>query len=213
MSREVAEEALARGIALAGRLDADAVVCGEMGIANSTAASAVAAALLRVPPQAVTGPGTGVNADALRHKVAVIEQALALNRPDPTDAVDVLAKVGGFEICVLAGLMIGSATARRAVLLDGLISAAAGLVAARISPEARDYFIASHLSTEPGHALILRDLRLEPLLDLGLRLGEGTGAALALPLLDAACRLLSEMATFEEAGVSKRDTTGDANFE
>jgi nicotinate-nucleotide--dimethylbenzimidazole phosphoribosyltransferase len=203
MSRRQAEEGLARGAALGLEgLDADAVACGEMGIGNTTAASAIAAALLRRPAAAVTGRGTGVGDAALRHKVTVIDAALSALAPDPGDPVDVLAKVGGFEIAVLAGAMIGCAAARRAVVVDGLISAAAALLAARLAPPARDYFFASHLSTEPGHAFMLEDLGLSPMLDLGMRLGEGTGAVLALTLLEAACRILAGMATFEEAGVA-----------
>ncbi len=214
MARAVAEEALRRGIEL-GRdgVDADALACGEMGIANSTAASAVIAALMRMPAREVTGPGAGVDAAALGHKIEVIDAALSLHRPDPGDAVDVLSKVGGFEIGVLAGIMLGAAAARRVVVIDGLISGAAALIAARLAPEARDYLIAGHLSTEPGHALVLRDLELVPLLQLEMRLGEGTGAVLALPLLEAACRLLAEMATFEEAGVSGRAVAEATNFE
>jgi nicotinate-nucleotide--dimethylbenzimidazole phosphoribosyltransferase len=214
MPRSTAEAALARGIEY-GRhaIAAEAVACGEMGIGNTTAASALAAALLGAPAAAVTGPGAGVDAAALRHKVAVIDAAIALHRPDAADPVDVLSKVGGFEIAVLAGIMIGCAAERRVVVTDGLISCAAALVAGRLVPGATGYMVASHLSTEPGAALILRDLGLNPLLDLNLRLGEGTGAALALPLLDAACRLLSEMATFDEAAVSGRSAAGEDAFE
>jgi nicotinate-nucleotide--dimethylbenzimidazole phosphoribosyltransferase len=203
MSRGQAEEGLERGAAL-GRagLDADAVACGEMGIGNTTAASAIAAALLRRPAIEVTGRGTGVDDAAFRHKVAVIDAALVALAPDPDDPVDVLAKVGGFEIAVLAGAMVGCAAARRAVVVDGLISAAAALVAARLAPAVRPYLFASHLSVEPGHALILGDLGLAPVLDLRMRLGEGTGAVMALTVLEAACRVLAGMATFEEAGVA-----------
>ncbi|HEY7270143.1 MAG TPA: nicotinate-nucleotide--dimethylbenzimidazole phosphoribosyltransferase [Dehalococcoidia bacterium] len=205
MSRVTAEEALARGIDFGRRSEGYGVIaCGEMGIGNTTAASAVAAALLGLRAADVTGPGTGVSIDAVAAKRAVIDAALALHRPDPSDAVDVLSKVGGFEIAVLAGIMIGAASMRRVVVVDGVISGAAALAAARLVPECVDYMVAAHLSTEPGHAFILSDLGLSPLLDLNLRLGEGTGAALALPILDAACRILSEMATFEEAAVSGR---------
>lgn len=214
MGRETAMAAIEKGVELGRfRTDADVVVCGEMGIGNSTAASAVTAALLGLRANAVTGPGAGLDAGALRHKTDVIDAAIDLNQPDPSDAVDVLAKVGGFEIGVLAGVMIGSASRRRAVVLDGLISSSAALIASRLAAGVREYFFAGHLSTEPGHGWILRDLALRPLLDLGLRLGEGTGAALALPLLDAACRLLSEMATFEEAGVAGRLPGHDESFE
>jgi nicotinate-nucleotide--dimethylbenzimidazole phosphoribosyltransferase len=205
MPREQAESAVRRGIELARSVfDADVVACGEMGIGNTTAASAVIAALLGAPAGSVTGPGTGLKPASLARKAAVIHRALALHRPDREDAIDVLSKVGGFEIAVLAGIMIGCASRRRIAVIDGLISSAAALVAARLAPGSTQYMVASHLSTEPGHILVLRDLGLEPLLDLNLRLGEATGAALALAILEAACRLLSEMATFEEAAVSGR---------
>lgn len=214
MTEESAADAVQRGVAL-GRdgIDADGIACGEMGIGNSTAASAIAAALLGAPPAAVTGPGAGLDPGGVRRKAEVIEAALRLHRPDSSDPLDVLRKVGGFEIAVLAGIMIGAASGRRAVVLDGLISSAAALVAAGLAPGLPDYLVASHLSTEPAHALILERLGLVPILDLCLRLGEGTGAVLALPLLDASCRLLSEMATFEEAGVARQDQQMEANFE
>jgi nicotinate-nucleotide--dimethylbenzimidazole phosphoribosyltransferase len=214
MSRASAVEALSRGIKLGfDRIDADTVACGEMGIGNSTAACAVAAVLLGLPPSTLVGPGTGVDAAGLRRKTDAIEGALALHRPDPADPVDVLSKVGGFEFGVLAGAMIGGAAARRAMVVDGLISAAAALVAARLSPAVRDFMFASHLSTEPAHRWILADLGLAPMLDLELRLGEGTGAVLAMPLLDAACKILSDMATFGEAGVSGREPGEDGGLE
>jgi nicotinate-nucleotide--dimethylbenzimidazole phosphoribosyltransferase len=207
MPVETAIEALNEGIQLGvNGISADVVACGEMGIGNSTAASALTAALLKMPPREVTGQGTGVGLQALQYKIEVIEAALALHRPDPADPLDVLAKLGGFEIAVLAGLMIGCAAARRVVVMDGLISSAAALAASRLAPGVCDYLFASHLSTEPGHAWILQELALSPLLDLRLRLGEGTGALLATPLLEASCRLLREMATFDEAGVSGRQT-------
>jgi nicotinate-nucleotide--dimethylbenzimidazole phosphoribosyltransferase len=200
-----ARRCIETGIALAADCDADVIGCGEMGIGNTTAASAVVAALLGLPARRVTGRGTGVDARAFRRKLFFVEQALALNQPSADDAMDVLARVGGFEIGVLAGLMIGAAARRRVVLVDGFISGAAALIAAGLAPRSVDYMLASHLSTEPGHRLTLKRLGLEPLLDLRLRLGEGTGAALAMPLLDAACRILAEMATFDEAGVSGKE--------
>jgi nicotinate-nucleotide--dimethylbenzimidazole phosphoribosyltransferase len=213
MTAATATRAVQAGIDFAGEIDADAVVCGEMGIGNSTAAAAVAAALLGLRAADVVGPGTGVDLEGMARKRRVVDAALALHRPDASDAVDVLAKVGGFEIAVLSGVVIGCAAARRVVLVDGLISTAAALVASRLSPASPDYMIAGHLSTEPGQPHILRDLGLTPVLDLELRLGEGTGAALALPSLDAACRLLSEMATFDEAAVSRRQGDAAAGIE
>lgn len=202
MSDAQARQCLDAGIALAGRLDADVIGCGEMGIGNTTAASAIVAAQLGEPVTAVTGRGTGLDRAGVERKVRVIEEALRRNQPRQGNALDILAKVGGFEIGVLAGLMIGAAAGRRAVLVDGFISSAAALLAVALKPACRDYLLASHLSTEPGHRLTLLRLGLEPLLDLRLRLGEGTGAALAMPVLESACRVISEMATFDEAGVS-----------
>jgi nicotinate-nucleotide--dimethylbenzimidazole phosphoribosyltransferase len=203
MSREQALAALTNGIELARELSdrCTVVALGDMGIANTTAASALHAALLGVSPAAVCGPGTGLDADGVRHKVVVVERALAANAP-LGDAVEVLAALGGFELAFLAGLALGAAAERLAVVLDGFIVAAAALVAARIEPRVVDYMIAAHLSPEPGHRLSLDALGLRPLLDLGLRLGEGSGAALALPLLRASLAVLQEMATFESAQVT-----------
>jgi len=206
MTRTLAARAIAEGIALleaerAGE-GVDIVACGEMGIGNTTPAAAIIAATTGRPPRAVTGRGTGVDDARFEAKVAAVEQALRVNRPDATDGVDLLAKVGGFEIGVLAGIYLAGAATRTPVLIDGVISGAAALIAEAIAPEARAYFLASHRSAEPGHTAALEHLQLEPLLDLGLRLGEGTGAALGMTLCVAACRLLDEMATFDEAGVS-----------
>jgi nicotinate-nucleotide--dimethylbenzimidazole phosphoribosyltransferase len=179
----------------------DIVALGDMGIGNTTAAGALHAALLGVPAAAVCGSGTGLDPDGVRRKAEVINRALGANgRLD--DPVDVLAAVGGFEIALLAGVALGAAAERVAVVLDGFIVTAAALVAAHLEPAVSDYMVAGHLSPEPGHRLGLDALGLEPLLDLGLRLGEGTGAALALPLLQASLALLAEMATFDEAGVT-----------
>ena len=205
MSREAAVRALEFGIALAAELHEAGVgllAVGEMGIGNTTAASAITAAFLGLPPEQVTGRGTGVDDDRLRRKVGAVGQALAVNRPDPADPLDVLAKVGGFEIGGLAGVILGAAARQTPVVLDGFITGAAALVAAGLCPAARDYLIAAHRSSEPGHGFILRRLDLRPLLDLDMRLGEGTGAALALNLVEASLRLLAEMATFEAAGVT-----------
>jgi nicotinate-nucleotide--dimethylbenzimidazole phosphoribosyltransferase len=180
----------------------DVVALGEMGIGNTTAASAITAALIGLPPAAVTGRGTGVDDAALARKVGVVERALAINHPDPTDPLDVLAKVGGLEIAGLVGVALGAAARRIPVVVDGFIAGAAALVAAELCPQVRDYLIAAHVSAETGHRAILGHLGLSPLLDLDLRLGEGSGAALALPLVEAAARLLDEMATFAEAGMT-----------
>ena len=206
MSRETAERAIASGIALVEEERAgaglDIVGCGEMGIGNSTVAAALIAAATGQPAEAVTGRGSGVEGAALRAKIAAVEAALAANRPDPADGVALLAALGGHEIGVLAGVYIGAAAARIPAVMDGLISGAAALVAAAIAPGVRDYVVASHRSPEPGHAAVLVALEAEPLLDLGMRLGEGSGAALGISLCVAACRVLDEMATFGEAGVS-----------
>jgi nicotinate-nucleotide--dimethylbenzimidazole phosphoribosyltransferase len=209
MSRAVAERAIGEGIALfeAERAAAgvDIVACGDMGIGNTTAAAAVIAALTTHPVRAVTGRGTGIDDTRFEAKVDAIERALALHRPDPTDGIRVLATVGGLEIGVLAGVFLAAAAARVPAVVDGVISSSAALIASAISPSAADYMIAGHRSVEPGHIVALEHLGLEPLLDLGMRLGEGTGAALGITLCVAACRLLDEMATFEEAGVTAVD--------
>lgn len=201
LTRAEAHAAVAAGIDLAGELDADVVALAELGIGNTTAAAAVTAAVLGAEARAVCGAGTGVDAAGLARKVAAVEQALAVNRPDPDDPVAVLAAVGGLEIAFLAGVVLGTAGSHRIVLLDGFVTGAAALAAVRLAPAAADTMVAAHLSPEPGHRLVLAELRLEPLLDLGLRLGEGTGAILAVPLLRSAVAVLREMATFAEAGV------------
>jgi nicotinate-nucleotide--dimethylbenzimidazole phosphoribosyltransferase len=198
MGRGEAESLLERG--LRHTLDGRVVALGEMGIANTTVASAVAARLLGVAPEAVCGPGTGLDAAGVAHKVEVVRRALAAN--DATEPMDVLAALGGRELAFLAGVAIGAWRRRTVVLLDGFISTTAALVAARLEPAAGEAMIAAHRSPEPGHALVLEALGLEPLLDFGLRLGEGSGAALALPLLQAAVAILADMATFESAGVT-----------
>ncbi|MGE0228524.1 MAG: nicotinate-nucleotide--dimethylbenzimidazole phosphoribosyltransferase [Dehalococcoidia bacterium] len=206
MTREQAEHAIAEGIALLeaerGDEGVDIVACGEMGIGNTTAAAAVTAAITGRPAHAVTGRGTGIDDERFEIKVRAVQRALDVNRPDPADGLDVLASVGGFEIGVLAGLHLGAAAARIPAVIDGFISGAAALIAAAIAPQVRDHLVASHRSVEAGHTATLDHLGLEPLFDLGMRLGEGTGAALGITFCVAACRLLDEMATFEEAGVS-----------
>ncbi|MSQ30893.1 MAG: nicotinate-nucleotide--dimethylbenzimidazole phosphoribosyltransferase [Dehalococcoidia bacterium] len=206
MTRALAGQAIAEGIALfeAERADAgvDIVAGGEMGIGNSTAAAAIVAAITDVPPRAITGRGTGIDDAAFETKVSTVTHALALHALDARDGAGILAAVGGFEIGVLAGVYLAAAAARVPVVLDGVISTAAALIADALAPGARAFMIAAHRSPEPGHRAALDHLGLEPLLDLGMRLGEGTGAALGISLCVAACRLLDEMATFAEAGVT-----------
>jgi nicotinate-nucleotide--dimethylbenzimidazole phosphoribosyltransferase len=191
---EVVEAEIARGL--------DVVCLGEMGIGNTTAASAIVAAMTGLPVEDVTGRGTGIDDATWRHKLAVVERALRVNRPEPSRPLEVLAKVGGLEIAGLVGVAIGAAAARRPVVVDGFIAAAAMLIATELCPALRGYLIAAHRSAEIGHGATLQRLELEPLFALDLRLGEGSGAALALGVLDAALALLDEMATFAEAGVS-----------
>jgi len=209
MTRAQALEAIGVGIDTVADLVADGVVLvgtGEMGIGNSTAAAAVVSALTGVDPAGVVGPGTGLDDAGVRHKAAVISRALAVNSPDATDALDVLAKVGGLEIAGLAGVVIGAASRGVPVVSDGYISGAATLAALRLAPAAAPWVFASHRSSEPGHRVVLEALGLRPVLELDMRLGEGTGAALAMELLDAACAMMSGMSTFEEAGVSGKES-------
>ena len=205
MTRAQALQAIAVGLDVVEAEYARAVevIClGEMGIGNTTAASAIVAGVTGSAVADVTGRGTGIDDATWQHKVAVIDRALRVNRPDRYDHLDVLAKVGGLEIAALVGVIIGGAARRLPVIVDGFITTAAALVATRLCPPARSYLIAAHRSVERGHAIALEHLELEPLLTLDMRLGEGTGAALALPIVDAALALLDEMATFEDAGVS-----------
>lgn len=184
----------------------DIVAAGEMGIGNSTAAAALIAALTGEPPASVTGRGTGIDGSGWQRKVAVVERALALHRPDRSEPFAVLSCLGGLEIAGLVGVMLGAARRRIPVILDGFISCAAALVAVGMCLRLGDFLISSHLSAEPGHRAALRALGLAPLLDLDMRLGEGTGAALALSIVDSATGVLNEMATFAEAGVSGPST-------
>lgn len=207
MSREEACRALAVGIAVVDKQiesGLDIVGTGDMGIGNTTASSAICAAITGEPVAAITGRGTGIDNAQLAHKVAIIERGLAINRPDPHDPLDVLAKVGGLEIAGLAGVMLGAAARRVPVVVDGFISGAAALIATGLAPNLKDYLIPSHVSAEHGHRSMLRHMGLKPLLDLDMRLGEGTGAALGIFLAEASIRLLAEMATFDEAGVSDK---------
>jgi nicotinate-nucleotide--dimethylbenzimidazole phosphoribosyltransferase len=205
MTREQAIRAIETGAALADQAlaaGADLLATGEMGIGNTTAASAIAAALTGGAPERVTGRGTGVDDATLARKVAVVRRALEVNRPDARDGLDVLAKVGGFEIGGLVGVILAGAARRVPVVLDGFIAGAAALIAVALAPAAQHVLFAAHRSAEPGHALALDHLGLAPYFDLSLRLGEGTGAALFIHLARAAAHLWSEMATFKAAGVS-----------
>jgi len=205
MTRAEARRAIEAGIELVEseqRRGLDLIGTGEMGIGNTTAASAMLAVFTGAPIEDVTGRGTGLDEAGRRRKVQAIERALLVNGPDPADALDVLAKVGGFEIAGLAGVVLAGAARCIPVLLDGFITGAAALAAVRLKPEARYVLLASHRSAEPGHRHALDALGLDPYLDLGMRLGEGTGAALCIDLARAAVKILTEMATFKSAGVS-----------
>ncbi len=207
MTREDTEAAMAVGMAMAEELAAsgvDVIGVGEMGIGNTTPSSAITAAMTGAVPRAVTGRGTGLDDAAWVHKVSVIERALAVNQPDAEDPLEVLTALGGLEIAALVGAMLGAARRHVPVVLDGFISGAAALIAVGLEPSLRGYLLASHRSVEPGHGLALDRLGLAPLLEFDLRLGEGTGAALAIGLLEAAVKIVNEMATFGEAGVSER---------
>jgi nicotinate-nucleotide--dimethylbenzimidazole phosphoribosyltransferase len=182
----------------------DIVGTGDMGIGNTTASAAICAVMTGKTAAEVTGRGTGLDDKGLQHKIEIINKALDLNQPEASKPLEVLAKVGGFEIGGLAGVMLGAAAHRVPVVIDGFISGAAALIAAGLCPQAKDYMIAGHVSVEPGHKLLLKHLGLNPLLDLNMRLGEGTGAALAISLSETSTRILSEMATFAEAGVSDK---------
>lgn len=207
MSREEAVKSIEAGISVALQFgdDTDLFGTGDMGIGNTSPSSAIIAALSGASVREVTGRGTGIDDDQLEHKIDVIQRALDVNRPDPRDPLDVLAKVGGFEIGGIAGLILGCASLRKPVLVDGFISTAGALIAQRLCPAAGDFMVAAHRSVERGHRVALETLGKEPLLDLDMRLGEGTGAALAMNIVEAAVRVLTEVATFEEAAVSKAD--------
>lgn len=206
MSREECARAVLVGVEAARTLAEQGyrlIGTGEMGIGNSTAAAALTAAFADADPRQVVGRGTGLDDAGVAHKAEVVGRALLVNRVRELDVLGVLAAVGGLEIAALAGVVIGSAEEGVAVVTDGFISGAAALSAIALCPAARDYVLPSHLSVEPGHAVALRALELEPVIDLDMRLGEGTGAALAFGIIDAACRMMSGMATFAEAGVSE----------
>jgi nicotinate-nucleotide--dimethylbenzimidazole phosphoribosyltransferase len=193
---EIVEDLIGSGV--------DIVGTGDMGIGNTTASSAICAAVTGKKPSDVTGRGTGIGDDQLNHKAEVIERALKKNHPDPKKPLSVLAGVGGFEIGGLAGVMLGAGAHRVPVVIDGFISGAAALIAAGLAPNLRGFMIAGHVSVEQGHKVVLQHLGLKPLVDLGMRLGEGTGAAIGMFLCETAANIIAEMATFNEAGVSER---------
>ena len=205
MTRAEAVQSIEAGIEIVEELLADGPVdllgTGDMGIGNTTPSTAIIAAFSGLPVDQLTGRGTGVDDEGLRRKVAVIEKGLAINQPDPRDALDVLAKVGGFEIGGLAGLVIGAAANGIPVVCDGFIATAGALVACELAPVARDYLFTSHYSVEVGHRYMLTRLDRKPLLDLQFRLGEGTGAAAAMELIDMATRILADIKTFEEVAI------------
>jgi nicotinate-nucleotide--dimethylbenzimidazole phosphoribosyltransferase len=206
MSRDEAIRSIEAGIRTAQSLcsDADLLAAGDMGIGNTTPSSCITACLTGSTAEVVTGRGTGIDDATHARKTQVVAHALHVNQPDPSDGLDVLSKVGGLEIGAIAGFYLGCAAARKPVVVDGFIATAGALIAQTLQPRVTDHLIAGHQSVEPGHRLALAHLRLEALLDLGLRLGEGSGAALAFPLVQAAGRLLSDVATFDEAAVSGR---------
>ena len=208
MSRKQAERAMMVGVELATdavREGIGLIGTGDMGIGNTTASAAITAVMTGRSVAEVTGRGTGIDDAAHTRKVQVIERAMALHQPSREDAIDVLSKVGGLEIAGLAGLILGAAMSRVPVVLDGFIAGAAALIAAGLQPRCRDYMIASHRSVERGHQVMLDHLKLKPLFDLDLRLGEGTGACLGMNLVCAAIKIMTDMATFGEAGVSERN--------
>lgn len=193
---KLVEDELSKGV--------DIIGGGDMGIGNTTSSSAITSVITGAKVREVTGRGTGINDAILEHKINIIKQALKINQPDSEDPLDVLAKVGGFEIGGLVGIILAGAAHRIPVVLDGFIVGAAGLIAYSLAPQVRDYLFAAHCSIEKGHKIILEKIKLKPLFNLGLRLGEGTGAALGISIVEAATKILNQMATFEEASVSKK---------
>ena len=202
MTREQALQAILTGAAVAEDVDADAVGIGEMGIGNTTTSSAVLGVLLGADVDKVTGRGGGITEESFRKKKAVIRTAIAVNRPNRDDVIDVLAKVGGFDLAAMCGAFLGAAASRRAAVIDGFISAVAALCAVRLCPLVRGYLIPSHASFEIGYRLAMEEMTLRPLFDLGMRLGEGSGCPLAFQMLDAACAVMNNMASFDEAGIN-----------
>ena len=208
MTSEQAEEAILAGVEVVEaeiKKGLDIVGTGDMGIGNTTPSAAIAAALTGIEPAKLAGRGTGVDDEGLKRKIDAIERALEVNKPNPKDGLDILIKVGGFEIAGLVGVILGAAANRKAIMVDGFISTAAAMIAVSIAPEARAYLISAHRSQEYGHIEMVEWLGLKPLVDLDFRLGEGTGAALGISFAEAACKILAEMATFADAGVSDKE--------
>ena len=202
MTREQTLQAILTGAEIARTVDADVIGVGEMGIGNTTTSSAVLAVLLGADVEAVTGRGGGITEESFRKKKAVIRTAIEVNRPDRDDVVGVLSKVGGFDLAAMCGAFLGAVAARRPAVIDGLISAAAALCAVRLCLNVRGYLVPSHASFEIGYRLAMEAMDLRPLFDLGMRLGEGSGCPLAFQVLDAACAVINDMATFDEAGIN-----------
>ena len=202
MTREQTLQAILTGAEIARTVDADVIGVGEMGIGNTTTSSAVLAVLLGADVEAVTGRGGGITEESFHKKKAVIRTAIEVNRPNRDDVVDVLSKVGGFDLAAMCGAFLGAAAARRPAVIDGLISAAAALCAVRLCPNVHGYLVPSHASFEIGYRLAMEAMDLRPLFDLGMRLGEGSGCPLAFQVLDAACAVINDMATFDEAGIN-----------
>ena len=201
MTREQAVRAILIGAEVAQATDAQVLGIGEMGIGNTTTSSAIEAVLLDVDVEAVTGRGGGITDESFRKKKQVIRQAIAVNRPDREDVVDVLAKVGGFDVAAMCGAFLGAAASHRPVVIDGFISAVAALCACRLCPNARGYLVPSHASFEIGYQLAMEAMELKPILLLGMRLGEGSGCPIAFQVLEAACAIINDMATFDQAGI------------
>jgi len=201
MTREEAEQAVETGFDIASELFGqgyDILGTGEMGIANTTSTSACAIALLGLAPEIAVGRGAGLTDEALANKIEVVKRALAVNKPDRTDPIDVLSKVGGLDIAGLVGAYIAAAYHKKPILIDGAISAVSALIAARLCPAAKDFMLATHRSTEPSYGAAIQELGLRPFLDMEMRLGEGSGCALAFPTIDAACVMMNDMGTFAD---------------
>lgn len=201
MTRQQAVQAILTGAEVAAATDAQVLGIGEMGIGNTTTSSAILAVLLDVPVETVTGRGGGITDESFRRKKEVIRQAIAVNRPDGADVVDVLRKVGGFDVAAMCGAFLGAAATHRPVVIDGFISVVAALCAYRLCPQVRGYLVPSHASYEIGYKLAMEALELEPMLLLGMRLGEGSGCPIAFQVLEAACAIIGDMATFDQAGI------------
>jgi len=210
MSKDEAERAIIAGIEVfedeLNKKRIDIIGLGEMGIANTTSSSAMVACLTKSKVEEVTGRGTGLSQEQIKNKIKVIKKALEVNKPNPQDGLDVLSKVGGFEIGGLVGCILAAASHRVPIVIDGFISCASALIAIKLAPLARDYIFASHNSMEKGHKIALKYMDKAPMFDLGMRLGEGTGAALAISFIEAGVKILTQMASFEEAGVDNKSS-------